>query len=102
MDVIIKPSFRSRVTQDAHCAPKMGEKVQAEALLWQVRNRASPNAYHQGHSITQFLNPNVYFAEHPEWFPLINGKRYSGPGRAQACFSNPEVAETISQNFLNV
>ncbi|MCQ2432991.1 MAG: DUF4838 domain-containing protein [Clostridia bacterium] len=43
------------------------------------------------------LIPDSLFDSHPEYFPLIDGKREVGPGR-QRCLTNPEVlAMTIRQ-----
>ncbi len=43
------------------------------------------------------------FAEHPEYYPLINGKRvisYHGGAEPQPCTSNPEVINIIAKNVL--
>jgi hypothetical protein len=37
------------------------------------------------------LIPPVLYAQHPEYFPLVNGKRISG--YVQRCLSNPDVLE---------
>ena len=51
-----------------------------------------------GHTFWLFMNPDKYFADHPEWYPLIKGKRYSG--YSQLCLSNDECVETLAQNVL--
>ncbi|NLE66279.1 MAG: DUF4838 domain-containing protein, partial [Lentisphaerae bacterium] len=41
------------------------------------------------------------FAEHPEYFPLINGKRvisYDGGNDPQPCTSNPDVIQRVARN----
>ncbi|MBO4548713.1 MAG: DUF4838 domain-containing protein, partial [Abditibacteriota bacterium] len=50
-----------------------------------------------GHTFGHMLLPeSKYFAEHPEWYAEINGKRMP----TQPCLSNPEVLETLAQNVL--
>ena len=51
-----------------------------------------------GHTFWLFMNPDEYFADHPEWYPLINGKRFSGYG--QLCLSNDECVEMLTQKVL--
>ncbi len=51
-----------------------------------------------GHTFWLFVNPKDYFADHPEWYPLINGKRFSGYG--QLCLSNDECVEMLTQKVL--
>jgi hypothetical protein len=41
------------------------------------------------HSFNQMIPPNKYFAEHPEYFSLIDGKRRAD--RSQLCLTNPDV-----------
>ena len=40
------------------------------------------------HTFNQFLPPAKYFAEHPEWYSLIKGKRSD---KAQLCLTNEEM-----------
>ncbi len=71
----------------------------------------SPYVYGlRGHSFYDILPPDKYFAEHPEYYAEINGKRIAGAGInwedvrvaqarvreiGQLCMTNPEVAEAI-------
>ena len=48
-------------------------------------------AYWGAHSMGTFVSPREFFATHPEYFCLRDGKRYDGYG--QLCLSNPEVLE---------
>lgn len=41
------------------------------------------------HSFAQILPPQKYFAEHPEWYPLIGGERKDG--YLQLCLTNEEM-----------
>jgi len=52
------------------------------------------------HSAAYWLPPEVYFKEHPEYFSLINGKRFSDDSDSnwQYCISNPEVLKVVTGN----
>lgn len=44
------------------------------------------------------------FAAHPEWYPLVNGKRvwhYTDGRPVQACTSNPEVIEEVARYVID-
>ncbi|NPV48459.1 MAG: DUF4838 domain-containing protein [Armatimonadetes bacterium] len=43
-----------------------------------------------GHALDQIIPPGQYFADHPEYFSLIGGKR-TAEGDFQLCTSNPDV-----------
>lgn len=74
--------------------------------LWKARNGA--NGEHNpipaelggcvkykgfAHTFYQLVPPEKYFAAHPEWFSLLNGKRtHDG---AQLCLSNPELRDFV-------
>ncbi len=45
------------------------------------------------HTFWRIVPPKKYFAEHPEWFSLVNGKRVGE--NAQICWSNPEVTAHV-------
>ena len=45
------------------------------------------------HSFYELVPPQKYFAEHPEWFSLINGKRTTD--NAQLCLSNPQLRDLV-------
>jgi hypothetical protein len=47
------------------------------------------------HSFNTLVPPQKYFAEHPEWFSLINGKRTAD--NAQLCLSNPDLRDFVVQ-----
>ena len=50
------------------------------------------------HSFVDLVNPNIYFAEHPEYFSLVNGERMA---LSQLCLTNPEVAEVAEKTLRN-
>jgi hypothetical protein len=43
------------------------------------------------HTFYPLVPPEKHFAEHPEWFSLINGKRTTD--RAQLCLTNPKLRD---------
>ncbi len=53
-----------------------------------------------GHSHNVAIPPDKYFNEHPEYFALVKGKRYTHPVRPQYCLSNPEVQDLIYKELL--
>lgn len=50
------------------------------------------------HSFTQYLHPERYFGEHPEWFSELDGKRTHAS--AQLCLTNPEMTAEFARNVL--
>jgi len=92
-----------------------------EFFLWMARNRmnlwtAADTAYVQlmkqlairasggGHTIqAEFLSPQRYFAAHPEWFGLHDGRR-SPTLHAESgdnfCTSNAEARHTLASNLV--
>jgi hypothetical protein len=72
--------------------------------VWAVRNRCNGQSAnipaewggcirYKGfvHTFNALVPPDKHFAEHPEWFSLINGKRTTA--RAQLCLSNPKLRD---------
>ncbi len=65
-----------------------------------------------GHVLTPLLFGGKYpnqaemdklFAEHPEYFPMINGKRIMLDGQKyQPCTSNPEVLDRMTKSLLDI
>jgi hypothetical protein len=47
-----------------------------------------------GHNWQHILPAKTYFADHPEWYPEINGKRQA---KGQLCLSNPEVIDRLTE-----
>jgi hypothetical protein len=47
------------------------------------------------HSFYALVPPETYFAPHPEWFSLVNGRRTNE--NAQLCLSNPDLRDFVVQ-----
>lgn len=58
--------------------------------------RMHPGA--QFHTFSTIIPAQKHFPDHPDWFPLIDGKRSHGPGK-QLCTTNPQVVDAVVTNF---
>ena len=63
---------------------------------WMLRNRLGGPMIAQGHAFYGFLNP-VSLEEHPDYFPVINGK----PTKAQANLSSPAVVQLFADRIAD-
>ena len=78
-------------------------------VTWAARNRIngviSPNDTLRGgrvkvngvHTFDRLI-PHSLFKEHPEYFPLIGGKRVTG--YVQRCLTNPDVVKIAAENLI--
>ena len=57
----------------------------------------SAEGYWGVHAMGYFVSPKDYYATHPEYFSLIDGKRQSG--YAQLCLSNPDVLKICTEKM---
>ncbi len=120
--VVHAPSFQLRgckTIQVYHYPPEMASRhVDTEPWVdWAARNRMNglkagyPQSWdygairgHEyaewsGHTLYAVLPPEKYFAAHPEYYTLVNGKRTAthSSGRAsQVCVSNEEVIRHVA------
>ena len=76
--------------------------------VWAARNRMNGamghrqqpggvEAYWNVHTFYQFVPPEEFFASHPEYFSLLDGKRTWE--RAQLCLTNPDVRRIITERL---
>ncbi len=84
------PDLRVKQKLNADCIPNDGRSFIPHHMGYSVGS-----AYFC-HSFPGLLPPAKYFAEHPEYYALRNGKRTT----AQLCLSNPEVLEELTKNAL--
>ncbi|MFN9969089.1 MAG: DUF4838 domain-containing protein, partial [Phycisphaerae bacterium] len=76
LDYAHTPAYHSR---DFSLGPWASERT-----AWMARNRiAWGGRYHIPHAIGNFLRPSKYAAEHPEFYPLLNGARFIPPAWAE-------------------
>lgn len=50
-----------------------------------------------GHSYAGIARPDLHFKDHPEWFPLIDGKRIAG---GQLCLANADIRQRAIDRAL--
>lgn len=84
--------------------------------LWLARNRnnttAAPEQFREnrlkygmwqtyggGHNLKRWIPPRVYGESHPDFFPMINGKRDVN-GHNQLCFTNPRLLDEMTRLVL--
>jgi hypothetical protein len=82
----LKGPFAARLRTNghfAHISPEFGGHY--EILGW-------------CHTFYQLLPPDTYFADHPEWYSMINGKRMNG--RYQLCLANDEMRAELTRRAL--
>ena len=54
-----------------------------------------------GHTFQMWIPTDVYFAEHPEFFGLIDGERKPQENdRGSLCLSNPQLQQEVAKNIL--
>jgi hypothetical protein len=104
-----KPSFRYRWSISGYTywkddTPETGEW----ARLWATRNRLNTMTYTKPelggyraimmrHIYSTLFPVNQYFAEHPEYYALIDGERRKN---GQLCLSNPDVQRLTVEKIL--
>lgn len=94
---LVQEPGRTESTPSYHTRGLWGNS--AASNRWLLRNRMGGPIVAQGHAFDGYLThgkpgPKV-FAEHPEYFPVQNGKPYHG----QANLSNPQVAELFAEQI---
>ena len=52
------------------------------------------------HSFSKLVPPEKYFAEHPEYFSLVGGKRVGESVHGQLCLTNPDVLRIAKEQVL--
>lgn len=110
-----KPSFSARCIYIPPASQKSG-RIKNAMYVWMRRNRSNfqreadrfSGQYMSVHSFYVFVNPDIYFKTHPEYFSMNeHGKRFCGTYKSrsggQLCLSNPEVrkiTETQLRKFI--
>lgn len=78
--------------------------------IWAARNkingamnfREQPGGvegYWAVHTFNRFMPPEEYFADFPEYYSLMDGKRIAG--RTQLCLTNPDVLKIVIEKVRN-
>ncbi|UYQ94821.1 DUF4838 domain-containing protein [Chitinophaga horti] len=69
----------------------------AEYLDWHKLHRFEDLWGIWGHSFFKLVPPKTYFATHPEYYALVNGKRQA----TQLCLSNDNVLRILTESLRN-
>ncbi|MBM3498016.1 MAG: DUF4838 domain-containing protein [Armatimonadetes bacterium] len=81
----------------------------AEVATWAVRSRLNTwlwsatdkggylHVAYGGHNFHQIFPADAYYEAHPDWFPLVNGRRVR---EGQLCLANPEVVQRFAAAAL--
>jgi hypothetical protein len=93
-DLREKPAFEYRESFwfpafDADWSWRNGCNGQSSRLTPELGGRINYKGF--VHTFYPLVPPEKYFAEHPEWFSLIKGKRTTD--RAQLCLTNPKLRD---------
>ncbi len=95
-----KPSFTYRWVGDGDWALKQRMNV----MVAVDGKPVGVNWKWHFHTFAILIPPEKYFDEHPEWFPLVNGKRQKSDQphshSTQLCTSNPEVVDKLTEGLL--
>ena len=92
------------VQQPAFFSRHLGGLIEQDHLIWANRNKMHVNInFH--HNLSKLFPPEKYYKSHPEFFPLINGKRYlpksNNDDNWQPCFSAPGLKEEAVKNIIS-
>jgi hypothetical protein len=76
----------------------------SKELYYDLANNFFPSisyGTYGGHSHDRAIPQKKYYNQHPEYFALINGKRFKYAKKPQYCLSNKNVQELIYKEILN-
>jgi len=91
-----KPAFESREAywRDAFDGDfAVRNRMNSNKADISVRQGGRMKFYNFHHSFDELLPPQDYFAEHPEYYSLVDGKRLGE--RTQLCLTNPDVLRLV-------
>ncbi len=91
LDLTVKPDFAWRGQYYSIATKYLSDELKHPDEWWRFNRLWGIEAgcYHMFFVIV----PNSLFAEHPEYFALIDGKRTQGDVNVQRCLSNPDVLQ---------
>ncbi|MEN6549274.1 MAG: DUF4838 domain-containing protein [Armatimonadia bacterium] len=102
-----KPTFTVSDTlndvQEPDWRSRLWSSVANMDPMWAKRNLCRPR-YEFHHNLLNALKPSEVYDKHPEWFPLIDGKRIPKPPDGahswQPCFANREMAQYLGAKII--
>ncbi len=95
-----------RTTCYAHClSGEFAAHCRLNDTMWPIHEDLGGYTWitFECHSMGKILNGSDYFAEHPEYFALVDGQRvpcYGGGGPGMPCLTNPDVLQIFIDKIL--
>ena len=87
-DVYQHPDFAVKLKDNGHhdkLSPALGGNIKIIGFV---------------HTFDQLIPAKTYMKDHPEWFSLINGKRYGGQYHGQLCCCNQGLRKALTDKVL--
>ena len=102
LNVNYTPKLRSREAhyRDLNENPIFAAKLKLNGHFYPIPPEYGSHVGFIGfvHTSYGLISPDKYFAQHPEWFSEINGKRVNSG--AQLCLTNDEMRKELTKNAL--
>ena len=100
LNIAEKPAFVQRMlnAQDATTDADWAVRSRLNASGRLGESHGGSVVYQGGHSTYMLVSPYEHFADHPEYYSVLRGKRQWE--YAQICASSPEVAKVVAQSLI--
>ena len=92
LDITEKPVFGNRMHGGPIWMNHITDQMKANWGNWARFNRLGGRSSSFGHVFFRIV-PDSLFEAHPEYFPLIDGRRRNDLSELQRCYSNPDVLQ---------
>lgn len=77
------------------------QQGEPQVIEWWARQKLGWSLYlSHGHNFRRTIPPELY-DEHPDWFPMFDGRRVPPTGRYKLCLSNQELIEAFGQAAID-
>lgn len=100
-----KPAFKLRnpLWYDVCYTPDFSARLRMNgSRLLEAKHGGCPYSFSRRfgvcHTFDQLVPPSKYFAKHPEYYSLVNGRRLGHC--SQLCLTNPDVLAIVTSNIL--
>lgn len=91
--------WKNETTEQRQWGRLWGTRQRQNVNMWTPPEMGGYYTINAGHAYMYLVPHQQYFASHPEYFALINGKRSANP-QAQLCLSNPEVLRLVTEAVI--
>lgn len=118
-DVIKTPDFNNIIIDEINVREKPVFEYreawykEAYEINWAIHNRLNPNIAPIPdslggsyiiqpfvHTFYKLVPPEKYMESHPEYYSMINGKRFLDKQKGQLCLTNPDVVQIATNKVL--